>query len=173
MHLSSFCHPWKVIFTIKIMHDNLFIHSECTGQELVFHIQRQTYITFKHKYHKYLRCFLKDLITLSIFQTACQTGVKLWVLYCGKTFLLTNRERLLRLPKQGRDSSQWGNKKPNGKLPKPQHYFILEWLARTAGVLVPQRPGAEIKTKTLLPTGETPRPSTWSLPVNLWKPNSR
>lgn len=66
MHLSSFCHPHKVIFTIKVMRDNLLIHSECTGQELVFHIQRRTYITSKHEYHIYLRCLLEDLIPLSI-----------------------------------------------------------------------------------------------------------
>lgn len=67
MHLSSFCHPWKGVFAIKIMHENLFIHSECTGQEFIFHIQRQTLTTFKQKYHKYLRCFLEDLISLLIF----------------------------------------------------------------------------------------------------------
>lgn len=66
MHLSSFCHPHEVIFTIKIMRDNLFICSECTGRELVFHIQRRTYITSKHKYHICLRCLLGDLIPLSI-----------------------------------------------------------------------------------------------------------
>lgn len=66
MHLSSFCHPCKVIFTIKIMHDKLFIHSECSGQEIVFHIQSRTYITSKHEYQIYLRCLLEDLILLSI-----------------------------------------------------------------------------------------------------------
>lgn len=166
MHLSSFCQPWKVIFTIKIMHDNLFIHSECTGQELVFHIQRQTYITFKHKYHKCLRCFLKDLIPLSIFLDSMSDRDKALGSVLWKDLplvLLTNRKReTVEAPSPSKEGTlhQWGNKNPNGKLPKPHYYFILEQLARTAGVLMPQRPGAEIKTKTLLPTGERPRPST-------------
>lgn len=65
---------------------------------------------------------------------------------------------------------QWGNKKPKGRLPKPQHCFILEQLARTG-------PGASEargwKTKTLLSTGERPRPSTKSPPVNLLKSKRR
>lgn len=129
------------------MHDNLFIHSECTGWELVFHIRRQTYITFKYRY---FRCFLKDLIPSSISLDSMSDrdkalGSVLWEDL--PLVLLTHSEwEAVEAPSANSKEGtlhQWGNKKPKGRLPKPQHYFILEQLARTAGVLMPQRPGAE------------------------------
>lgn len=61
---------------------------------------------------------------------------------------------------QGKDTASEAIKKPNGRLPKPQRYFIWERFARTAGVLVPWRLEGEIKTRTLLSTGGRPRLST-------------
>lgn len=147
------------------MHDNLFIHSECTGWELVFHIRRQTYITFKYRY---FRCFLKDLIPLSISLDSMSDRDKALgsVLWEDLPLVLLNHSEWEAVEAPSTNSKegtlhQWGNKKPKGRLPKPQHYFILEQLARTG-------PGASEargwKTKTLLSTGERPRPSTKSPP---------
>lgn len=169
MHLSSFCHAPKVIFTIKIMRDNLFIHSECTGRELVFRIQSRTYITSKHKYHIYLRCLLEDLIPLLILLHGISVrdralGSVLWKDLPSVLLTCSKRKAVEALSANSKEGTlcQWGNKKPNGRLPKPQHYFIWERFARMAGVLVPWRLEAEIKTRTLLSTGGRPRPSTKS-----------
>lgn len=167
MHLSPFCHPHKVIFTIKVMHDNLLIRSECAGQELVFRIRSRTYITSKHEYHIYLRCLLEDLIPLSILLDSISDrdralGSALWK-DLPSILLTPSKRKAIEAPSTNSKEGtlhQWGNKKPNRGLPKPQHYFIWERFARTAGVLVPQRLEAEIKTRTLLSTGRRPRHST-------------
>lgn len=159
MHLSSFCHPRKVIFTIKVMHDNLFIHSECSGRELVFHIMRRTYLISKHEYHIYLRCLLDDFFPYffsdRILDRDRALGSLLWK-DLPLSYEHPARERLLMLFQQtaGKGHSACeAIKSLMGGYQSHRHYFVWDGFARMAGVLVPRRLEAEIKTRTLLSTG--------------------